>query len=141
MINEEQVKKLLKIAKNLKILYVEDDINLQNNMLNILENFFSDIYVADNGKEGLDIFKDNINTESNFDIVISDLDMPEIDGFEMCSQILETKPDQKIIITTAFATKENINKLVEKNIEVLKVLEKPIKMNQFIIILLELLKK
>ena len=120
---------------------MEDDINLQNNMLNILENFFSDIYVADNGKEGLDIFKDNINTESNFDIVISDLDMPEIDGFEMCSQILETKPDQKIIITTAFATKENINKLVEQNIEVLKVLEKPIKMNQFIIILLELLKK
>jgi len=141
MIEQEQLEKLLKVAKKLKILYVEDDINLQNNMLSILENFFTDIYIADNGKEGLEIFKEKIGTEEEFNIIVTDLDMPEIDGFQMCKEILEAKPEQKIIITTAFATKDNINRLVEENIEVLKVIEKPIKMNQFIVLLLELLKK
>jgi len=141
MIEQEQLEKLLKVAKKLKILYVEDDINLQNNMLNILENFFTDIYIADNGKEGLDIFEEKLGSNEEFNIIVTDLDMPEIDGFEMCKEILSKNPNQKIIITTAFATKDNINRLVEENIEVLKVIEKPIKMNQFIVLLLELLKK
>ncbi|MCK4442023.1 MAG: response regulator, partial [Sulfurovaceae bacterium] len=56
---------------NYTILYVEDDIDTQELMSNILKMTFKEVFVASNGKEGLELYK-----EKKPDIVLSDISMP-----------------------------------------------------------------
>lgn len=83
--------------QNLKILYVEDEESIRNELLEILELDFDNVFVANNGEEGLALYK-----EHNPDLVISDIQMPKMDGLEMSKEILLINKDAKIILTTAF---------------------------------------
>ena len=63
------------------LLIVEDNLDL----LRLLSEIFSanyNIFLAENGKEAIDIIADN-----NIDCIISDIMMPEMDGFELCKYI------------------------------------------------------
>ncbi len=83
--------------EDIKILYVEDDDEIRGELLEILELDFAHIAVANNGKEGLDLYK-----KQKPDLVISDIQMPQMDGLTMCKQIREFSSDLPIILTTAF---------------------------------------
>ncbi len=83
--------------EDIKILYVEDDDEIRGELLEILELDFAHIAVANNGKEGLDLYK-----KQKPDLVISDIQMPQMDGLAMCKQIREFSSDLPIILTTAF---------------------------------------
>ena len=118
-------KELLKLTKDLNILYVEDDKSVQSQMLELFEIFFNDIKTASNGLEGLEIYK-----QGNFDIVFTDIAMPKMDGLELSKEIKKINPSQKIIILTAF---NNINVLQEAiNLPVDGFITKPIKMESFL---------
>jgi YesN/AraC family two-component response regulator len=92
------------------VLYVEDDIMVCTVMKIILEREFSTVYTAANGKEGYRLFKAH-----SPDIVITDLAMPEMNGFEFVKLIQQEKPDTFIVVTTAYReeadTLENVQKL------------------------------
>jgi len=90
------IKKLYKLTKNLTILYVEDDFAIQEKMQKYLLKIFACVTVADNGLSGLNIIK-----KENFDIVITDLSMPKMNGIEMIQEIKKFKENQPILITTA----------------------------------------
>lgn len=47
-----------KILKNFTILYVEDEIETQNFIFDILKKYFQSVYIASNGQEGLDVYKE-----------------------------------------------------------------------------------
>lgn len=81
----------------LKILYVEDEESIRNELLEILELDFDNIIVAGNGEEGLQLYK-----EHHPDLVISDIQMPKMDGLQMCKEILALNNETPIILTTAF---------------------------------------
>ncbi|MBU0632843.1 response regulator [bacterium] len=87
---------LRELCSTLNVLYVEDDISIQTFMLRYLEKFFSSVVVANNGQEGLQAYQ-----KESFDIVITDLSMPVMNGFDMITEIKKIKPDQSILITTA----------------------------------------
>ncbi|RPD99976.1 hybrid sensor histidine kinase/response regulator [Aureibaculum marinum] len=78
----EQNQEILK-KKQYSIAIVEDNDELRMYLKNILETHYN-VYLANNGLEGLDLIKDEIP-----DIVISDVVMPEIDGVTMCKKIKE----------------------------------------------------
>ncbi len=82
---------------NLVLLYVEDEASIREEMIDILELDFQNIHVAKNGQEGLQMFQ-----KLQPDIVISDIQMPIMDGLSMSKEILSINPDAKIILTTAF---------------------------------------
>ena len=84
----------------LKILYVEDDVNIREEMIEILQLDYEDIHVATNGEEGLDMYK-----EFHPDLIISDIQMPIMDGIHMSKDILEIDANAKIILITAFNEK------------------------------------
>lgn len=86
-----------KILKNFTILYVEDEIETQNFIFDILKKYFQSVYIASNGQEGLDVYK-----EKNPDIVLCDIVMPVMNGIEMCKHIKTINPHQSIAIFTAF---------------------------------------
>ena len=91
------MKDLIKISKNLKLLYVEDEEVSRLATLELLENFFTFITVAIDGKEGLEKFQ-----EGDFDIIISDINMPLLNGIEMIEQIRVLDANVPVLILSAY---------------------------------------
>jgi sigma-B regulation protein RsbU (phosphoserine phosphatase) len=78
------------------VLYVEDEPLTRAVFARILERKVSNLYQAENGEEGLELFKMH-----RPDIVISDVRMPVMDGIEMSRSIKTLESNSKIILTTA----------------------------------------
>lgn len=94
---------LLKLSsKDIKILFVEDKELTRETFKNLLEKIFSNVETASDGIEGLNRYK-----EKRYDIVITDIDMPNMDGLEMSKKIKEIKEDQHIIIVSAYKSIDN----------------------------------
>ncbi len=90
-------------TKNLSVLYVEDSPILQKKMTIFLGKLFKIVYQANNGVEGLQSFQ-----HDKPDIIITDLDMPEMNGHEMIKKIKDIDENANIIIYSAYADSENL---------------------------------
>jgi len=82
----------------LHVLYVEDDKQLQEMMADYLKMLFSKVVCASDGELGLEAFK-----KESFDLVLTDIQMPKMNGIEMIEEIKQIVPEQEIIILTAFS--------------------------------------
>ena len=99
----------IELIKSLKVLYVEDEVVLRDITCKSLSSVVKDIEVADNGKEGLEKFN-----SQNFDLIITDLAMPIMDGMEMIKNIREINQTIPILVTTAYGSQnEEVSKLSE----------------------------
>ncbi|NPA10754.1 MAG: EAL domain-containing protein [Epsilonproteobacteria bacterium] len=90
--------RLFEIAKDLKVLYVEDDKDSREKIKEVLEVFFKEVDTAADGEEGLEKFKKN-----KYDVVFADIYMPKMDGLEMVKKIKEIDPNVKCIMITAYS--------------------------------------
>jgi len=88
--------------RGLKILVVDDEQDYCNVMKVILEANGHMVSVATSGRTAL-----NILAQKTFDVVITDLMMPEIDGRQLMSEIKERFPGTEVIILTAYGSIEN----------------------------------
>ena len=121
-------KLLLENSKDLSVLYIEDDIELQKSTLKFFLNFFEDIDCAKDGTEGLSKYKEQlVSKKKTYDIVISDINMPNMNGIEMSKHIKVINPDQVIIIITAFNEVEYLNDAIDLGIK--GFLTKPLEIN------------
>ena len=100
MFKTEDVKQLAKKAKDLKLLYVEDEPEVRNSITKNLEIFFNNITTAKDGLEELEKF----NTES-FDLIITDICMPNLNGIDLIKKIKEISEIPTLIIS-AFTDRE-----------------------------------
>jgi len=94
--DKAKLSKLIKETKELTLLYVEDDESIAEQTLIILEKFFKNIISAKNGQEGVDKFNEN-----HIDIIISDINMPKLNGLDMLLEIKQIDPNIVSLITTA----------------------------------------
>jgi len=78
------------------ILYVEDEEGVRKQLSRFLKQFSSELFVAVDGKEGLELYK-----KYKPDIVLSDIKMPNMNGIEMVKAIKQIDPKQHVIFTTA----------------------------------------
>ncbi|TVQ11629.1 MAG: response regulator [Bacteroidetes bacterium] len=85
----------------ISILYVEDQDDVRLFLSKILSRHYSNIILAENGKDGLDLYH-----KHRPDIVITDIKMPVMDGLSMSSRIKESNPKAQIILTTAHSDME-----------------------------------
>ena len=101
--------------QKLKILYVEDSDDAREMFVSLLS-FGSEsgenIIVAKNGKEGLEKFKEN-----DIDLVITDINMPEMNGLEMAEEIKKINSNVPIIVISAHDEKEHFIKSIEIGID------------------------
>lgn len=118
----------ISILKNITILYAEDEKDLREVTHQILKGFTKKQYVAKNGQEGLDLFKEH---ENEIDLIITDVNMPILNGLEMVKEIKKINLNIPIIVATAFSNKEylleaidiGIDKYVLKPIDIAKLLQ------------------
>ena len=81
-----------------KILIVEDEENLRELYAEDLEESGYDVEKAINGKEAMDLVR-----KGNFDLVIMDIRMPEMDGIETLGKIITMEKKLPVIIYTAYS--------------------------------------
>lgn len=92
------VKALKSLAIDIKILYVEDEKDLRQAITLYLKKFFPLVDTAEDGLQGLEKYH-----EHNYDIVITDIHMPNMNGLEMIKGIKTFNHDQEIIIVSAYS--------------------------------------
>ncbi|RXK02949.1 EAL domain-containing response regulator [Halarcobacter bivalviorum] len=115
------------ILKNITILYAEDEAALREITLNILKGFTKKQLVAENGAQGLELFKEH---ESEIDIIITDVNMPIMNGLEMIREIKKINPNIPIIVATAFSNTEYLLEAIDIGVD--KYVLKPIDMKKLL---------
>ncbi|QOP40372.1 EAL domain-containing response regulator [Sulfurimonas marina] len=108
----EAVIRLQKEAKGLSVLYVEDDLNIQKAYINFLERFFENIEYCNNGLEGVEAA-----TKKKFDLIISDIEMPYLNGIEMVQKIKQVFPTQKVILVSAHKDSEVLHQSISLQVD------------------------
>lgn len=84
-----------------KVLIVDDDKIIREQLKKELQRNFFSCYEASNGREALEIFN-----HEDIDIVLLDVKLPDINGLEVLEKIKKKKPDCEIIVMTGFGTQE-----------------------------------
>jgi YesN/AraC family two-component response regulator len=122
---KEELKENLPFSRTLKVLFVEDNQEVQGQLLKLFKNFFSNIDTANDGEMAFLKYQDYYNKNRKYyDLVITDLRMPGIDGIELCKKIMKNNLKQKILVVSAYCDTDNLKQLIE--IGVFKYLQKPI---------------
>jgi len=101
------------ILKNKIVLYVEDDKELQQNVVEILHNFFDTVLVGSDGDEAYDIYIENQN---RIDIMITDINMPNTDGITLCKSIREYDKNLPIVVISAYTDTDYLLDSIDLNI-------------------------
>ncbi len=88
-----------------KILVIDDERSIRNTLKEILELEGHSVDVAENGIVGLDMIK-----AKDYDIVLCDIKMPEMDGIDVLKKIMEIKPETTVVMISGHG---NIDTAVE----------------------------
>lgn len=124
-IKEVETKKLTRndygIPNNLKILIAEDDDISERLLSLIIKPICSELIIARNGEEAVELCK----THPDIDIVLMDIQMPVMNGYEATRQIRLFNKKVKIIAQTAFALSGDEEKIINSGCD--SYINKPIK--------------
>jgi DNA-binding NtrC family response regulator len=109
-----------------KILVIDDEKSIRNALQEILSYEKFEVELAENGPEGLEKFN-----ADNFDIVLCDIKMPEMDGIEVLQKIFETGKDVQVIMISGHGNVENAVEAIKKG--AYDFIEKPLDLNRLLI--------
>ncbi|MHB1107651.1 MAG: hybrid sensor histidine kinase/response regulator [Lutibacter sp.] len=120
---------------SLKILIVEDDMIAKLYLEELLTNVSKEILIADNGYKALELCRKN----SDIDLILMDIRMPEINGYEVTKQIRQFNKEVIIIAQTAFAFSGDREKALEAGCN--DYISKPINKNELVSLIQKYFKK
>ena len=118
-----------------KVLLVEDEDLARKTLSFYLNTIFDEVVLAKDGEEGLNLVKDNFQNNEDFDLVLTDLNMPNLSGIQMIDEILKLIPNQRFIIVSAHKNEEDLLKLI--NLRVCGYFVKPLNIDN----MMEMLQK
>jgi len=117
--------KMKQLFKQFTLLYIEDDVTLLESTGELFQSLFKEVCTAKDGLVALDIYNDYLDKNGTYiDLVISDIEMPHMDGIEVSKTLLNQNKYQKIIITSGYDDKKYLIELL--NIEVSGFIPKPL---------------
>ena len=102
--------------KNLRVLFVEDEELAREKLAKLLSKLFKEVVLASNGLDGLEKYEKSRITGEKIDLIISDINMPIMNGLEMLEKIREFDSIIPLIFTTARGESENLLKAIDLNV-------------------------
>jgi DNA-binding response OmpR family regulator len=127
-------------AKDVSILFVEDDIQISKEMELFLREVFSKIYIAFDGKEAVNQYFNYYELNNKYpDLIITDIQMPNMNGIDLIKQIYKKNPNQKIIVLSAHNESMYLMELV--NLGIYRFVLKPMDYNNFLEIIFKVSKE
>jgi PAS domain S-box-containing protein len=123
---KDNVNDIIEYTSKLNLLYVEDNDEARETSMFIFEEFFKKITIAVDGEDGFEKFKN----EPDIDIIITDINMPHLNGLEMIEKIRDIDANIPVLILSAY---NEINFFMDSiKLDVEGYLLKPIEMNQLL---------
>ena len=120
------IKRLKEKTQTLTLLFVEDNEELAKVKYEMYKDIFKTVVQAKDGYEGLAKYQ-----EEHFDLVITDINMPNMDGLQMVEKIQKINANQAVIVVSAYTEYEYMNKLKKLNID--SFLMKPVETKRLMI--------
>ena len=109
----------------MNLLFVEDHLPILESTTEILEHYFKRIDTATNGMEGLHKYRTFLSEYGHpYDLVITDIQMPGMNGVEMVREIKQIEDRQQIIVLSAYQESHYLLDLI--NLGIAQFLPKPI---------------
>ncbi len=131
---EEDIEKIIKYSQSLKLLYVEDNVDARESTQMVLEEFFDNIVVASDGEDGYTQFQEN-----DIEIIITDINMPKLNGLAMIKKIRELDKEIPILVLSAYNESGFFMDSIKVGVE--GYLLKPIDLDQFVGVLNKVVEK
>lgn len=113
---------------------IDDQRSIRNTLKDILELEGYEVELAENGKDGIEIF-----LESKYDLVLSDIKMPEMDGLEVLSKIMEVHSDVPVVMISGHGNIDTAVESIKKG--AYDFIEKPLDLNRLLITVKNALEK
>jgi len=125
------IESMIEFFSNTKLLYVEDNKEARESTLGIFEEFFSDIFIALDGKDGYEKFVENYK---DIDLIITDINMPNMNGIEMINKIKESNlKDIPVLVMSAHNEVDYFIDSIKAGVN--GYLLKPVDIDQFVALL------
>jgi len=102
------------------LLYVEDEAPIRMVTKMFLEPYFREIFEAEDGEKAFKVYE-----KENPDVIITDIEMPKMNGLDFCRKVRDRDKETPIIITTAYTSVEYLLEAV--SLKLIKYLGKPLK--------------
>lgn len=125
------IQKVFEKTKNLSVLFIEDEHGVRDKTSLMLKDLFLEVDIAIDGEAGLEQFKSYYSHKGSFyDLIITDINMPNLDGLSMVEQILQINPQQEVIVVSAYGDYEKLQTIINYGIK--SYIKKPIEINDFL---------
>lgn len=112
------VKRVQEQTNDLTLLYVEDDNDQREMMSTVLRKFFLSVDMANDGKAGLEQYKRfREETGKNYDVVLTDINMPFMDGITMAKEIRGLLWNQVIVMASSFSDTEYFLEIINLGVD------------------------
>lgn len=109
-----------------KILVIDDQKSIRNTLKDILSYENYSVSVAENGPEGIEMVK-----KEEFDVILCDIKMPQMDGIEVLEQIHQMAPDTPVIMISGHGNIDTAVESIKKG--AFDFIEKPLDLNRMLI--------
>lgn len=96
-----------------RVMLAEDEEVARDILKFYLNTIFEEVVVVKDGLEGIQTYKAYQKTNKNFDLILTDIKMPNLNGIEMLEHIYELNKNQKFIIVSAYQDEEKLLKSIE----------------------------
>jgi signal transduction histidine kinase len=93
-----------KSKRSLNILCIDDDAQVRQLLKDCLTHFNHQVMVASGGKQGMELFRNALSKKQPYEVVITDLGMPDIDGHHVARSIKTESPGTPVIMMTGWGT-------------------------------------
>lgn len=124
------MEKFEEYKSNVRILCIEDEPHAALKLIKILSKYYKNIDLANNGEEALEIYRDCYIENKPIDLIISDINMPKIDGIELIERIREFDENLPFIYVSARLDLETLLKLVK--LDIVNFITKPIDVDELL---------
>lgn len=116
-----------------KVLVIDDEMMIRTLIGDVLEGMGHEAMVAASGSEGMDMFAAAAESGKPFDLVLTDLGMPEMSGWEVVDEVKQRSPETPVALITGWGDQLDPEKMKQSRVD--RVIAKPFRVDDIKLLL------